>query len=1085
MKLLQILEKDYKKKTSWNRLEVMKKSTLARIMRCSVNDDIQGLMRIAENQTRIRAYDEILPICLLVLSKRFEEFLRTVDAINSDKALSIFLGICNLLRGIRRDDNSSNIMCLLVLNTLRQWKDERKFDSKSHQIADIFDSMNTKLTFSARNCRLEDLNIYISDADRLKIEKELRKIAPFEVARPRRSAGPRYDMELRLVAPLQSNCPSDEYRGNPFQLDHIDTADYMRKFSDHLKTEESMWMRVKNTMTRGDDVERFAEDLIREWNWEGRIRENLGKMDPEETHPIVGACLEVLDRDRFVELLTFCAMSVCSQGQNLIGASQFEYELVTPIVRELCNIFKIKVGYDEKTIWNKVFGTYIQYFEDSEKSRKHTHREWWEKACKSANIKPDYQFEIGNLDAMTRKEVSSVLFNVILKSCVFPVSSRNSKKCSWCPAFSFRAIAFEEESRVASDGKRQNLSRMLAIHSHLMSLFEANPFEFIIFSTDTLPLTIPPRPWLDYGIGGPLYTHRLDIVRNMYEFKAVNLNDEARNRIREPQQARPVFDALNQLGSTPWVINEKMLDVLKEVFAESGNKASEALLDKLGIPMRSDTIAIPDFQQEFGRNARREQLNVEKWRDYARRKAEAIKIRNESNSLWCWMLYRVVLADHFRGRTLYFPHNMDFRGRVYPLSPYLSHMGDDVNRCILKFAKKQPLGENGLEWLKLHCINLTGTMKRASIADRMRKVEELMPTIRDSARNPLNGEKWWMESEEPWQTLAACIEIDDALKFGSDSSQFLSQLPVHQDGSCNGLQHYAALGRDREGGTQVNLTKCDLPNDVYSDVAKRVEQKRLEDERGRGEDMVVARKLREALPQNVPRKVIKQTVMTTVYGVTMYGAVQQIKRQLKAMNMDYDDCALFARYLARKTFSSLDDAFKSSMALKDWFRLCAKGTSELMKTVEWITPLGLPVVQPYCRIVERKGKLVLAPIPMKQISAFPPNFVHSLDSTHMMLTSLNCARRGLTFAAVHDCFWTHANSVDEMNAICRQQFIDLHSQPIVEQCSEWLKKTYLTESMRKVLPEHELEKYEDMFTVKVEPGELDIEEVKKSIYFFS
>ena len=62
-------------------------------------------------------------------------------------------------------------------------------------------------------------------------------------------------------------------------------------------------------------------------------------------------------------------------------------------------------------------------------------------------------------------------------------------------------------------------------------------------------------------------------------------------------------------------------------------------------------------------------------------------LRNETNSLWYWMMYRIVLAEHFRGQTLFFPHNMDFRGRVYPISPYLSHMGDDVNRCILKFAK--------------------------------------------------------------------------------------------------------------------------------------------------------------------------------------------------------------------------------------------------------------------------------------------------------------------------------------------------------------------------------------------------------------
>ena len=69
----------------------------------------------------------------------------------------------------------------------------------------------------------------------------------------------------------------------------------------------------------------------------------------------------------------------------------------------------------------------------------------------------------------------------------------------------------------------------------------------------------------------------------------------------------------------------------------------------------------------------------------------------------------------------------------------------------------------------------------------------------------------------------------------------------------------------------------------------RVEQKRKQDEESNGEDRDVALKLRDALPQNVPRKVIKQTVMTTVYGVTMYGAVLQIKRQLKALDIPGED----------------------------------------------------------------------------------------------------------------------------------------------------------------------------------------------------
>lgn len=54
---------------------------------------------------------------------------------------------------------------------------------------------------------------------------------------------------------------------------------------------------------------------------------------------------------------------------------------------------------------------------------------------------------------------------------------------------------------------------------------------------------------------------------------------------------------------------------------------------------------------------------------------------------------------------------------------------------------------------------------------------------------------------------------------------------------------------------------------------------------------------------------------------------------------------------------------------------------------------------------------------MKQRNAFPPNFIHSLDSSHMMLTALHCQRKGITFASIHDCFWTHPCTVNEMNKV--------------------------------------------------------------------
>ena len=70
--------------------------------------------------------------------------------------------------------------------------------------------------------------------------------------------------------------------------------------------------------------------------------------------------------------------------------------------------------------------------------------------------------------------------------------------------------------------------------------------------------------------------------------------------------------------------------------------------------------------------------------------------------------------------------------------------------------------------------------------------------------------RWWQQAEKPWEILAACREVRDALATGNPA-EFVSWLPVQIDGSCNGLQHYAALGRDLEGGRSVNLLPCDKP----------------------------------------------------------------------------------------------------------------------------------------------------------------------------------------------------------------------------------------------------------------------------------
>ena len=73
-----------------------------------------------------------------------------------------------------------------------------------------------------------------------------------------------------------------------------------------------------------------------------------------------------------------------------------------------------------------------------------------------------------------------------------------------------------------------------------------------------------------------------------------------------------------------------------------------------------------------------------------------------------------------------------------------------------------------------------------------------------------------------------------------------------------------------------------------------------------------------------------------------------------------------------------------------------------MTSVIWTTPLGLPIVQPYRQEKRKQIMTALQTVylsdpnspaavnSMKQATAFPPNFVHSLDATHMMLTALEC-----------------------------------------------------------------------------------------------
>lgn len=439
------------------------------------------------------------------------------------------------------------------------------------------------------------------------------------------------------------------------------------------------------------------------------------------------------------------------------------------------------------------------------------------------------------------------------------------------------------------------------------------------------------------------------------------------------------------------------------------------------------------------------------------------------------------------------------------------------------------MGERGLRWLKIHLANMAG-FDKASLDERAAWADKHHDLILRSADYPLQ-EPWWRGTDEPWQCLAACQELAAAWR-SSNPTRFVSHLPCQQDGSCNGLQHYAALGGDYEGARHVNLVSGPRPADVYGAVATLV-SRRIEEDAQRDPTHIAAR-----LVGKIHRKIIKQPVMTNVYGVTPYGARQQIENRLKEFRIvEPSDYRVARAYLADLVFASLGTLFDRAQRIQCWLHdtaleiarsvppsVAAKFGTRVrdessdvdpadrypQTAVMWTTPLGFPILQPYTR--QQKVLLQTAiqsitlrrstkfdPVNLnKQASAFPPNFIHSLDASHMFRTALACWDHGLTFASVHDCFWTHAGSVDEMGRLLREQFVALHKEPILAKLAAEMERLYggyvVPEGIRK-LPgtrHHDDIGYMEVTSwrpISIQPipprGDFDINLVLESEYFFS
>lgn len=616
-----------------------------------------------------------------------------------------------------------------------------------------------------------------------------------------------------------------------------------------------------------------------------------------------------------------------------------------------------------------------------------------------------------------------------------------------------------------------------------------------------LPMVCQPKEWTSILEGGYIspYLKKNKLIKN---------NSKDYLKKLETAKMPIVYEAINHLQNTQWQVNKRVLDVVKALW-EEGRAVAE-------LPDREDEPLIPypypDRAKASEENWSEEEIEIiKKWK----RDTYEIHKRNvQKRSVRLLVSQIIRIADQFAAYdTIWFPHQMDFRGRLYPIPVLLQPQGTDLSKGLLHFARGKPVDNESIKWLQIHGANVYGYDKE-NYENRACWTKSRSSEILSYAENPLLN-RGWTEADKPFQFLAFCFEYRDYL---SNPESFRTHIPIQLDGTCNGLQHYSALLRDPVGGSAVNLVNTEKPSDIYAKVAEKLEEKlnglreqniinnddNINDRNSSNTDSRIDRiggsnLARHWLNLGINRKLTKRPVMVLPYGGTMLSCREYIQEYLTdnyspnfiwkhfEVGENPTDCIFkISVWLSKYLWESIQETLKAATVGMDYLRNIARVITKEKQYIEWLTPAGLLVRQAYASRKKKEIKTELYGSILKttvnldletldtqrQLNGICPNFIHSLDASCLMLYLIKCKKAGInSFMTVHDCYGTHAADTEQSAKLLREAFVEIYRQPILENFTE------------DVLSGIEV-KEEDIPEIP-EKGSLDIEDVLKSDYFFN
>jgi DNA-directed RNA polymerase len=508
--------------------------------------------------------------------------------------------------------------------------------------------------------------------------------------------------------------------------------------------------------------------------------------------------------------------------------------------------------------------------------------------------------------------------------------------------------------------------------------------------------------------------NRVSITGGYYRLPAPLI---AGNDSGSQHQATPsagVLAALNAIQATPWKINTFVLDVQRQVLANG---------DKLGAFPSADPIPLPELDREaFARLAKEERAAVlgERAQIYEANRARQIKAESVG---------RVhLIAERFAAEPeIYFPWQIDVRGRYLPVPTELHPQGHESARALLQFPHARKLDSDGEYWLAVGLANAFGQDK-LPLEARVAWTQQHHQLILNSVADPLDGERLWSHAEQPWTFLA----------LARDYARGVSQSPVCLDCSCSGVQHLAALSRDLEVAKQVNLVagaRADLYAAVALEVGRAVTTRALA-----GDDM--------ATPwvNQITRATLKQPTMTLAYGATCSGRHNQLLPFAVPLFTGDGGAAFRAAFWLVKVIEEvLDKRLTGPMQLLRYFSRIGKLIAREGRAVKWTAPSGLQIHQQYVRTAAVRVQTLAGKLQFRvnkpdkadirqTANATAPNVVHSLDASH--LTAMVLAMGDAALQVVHDSAGTYATDVGRLAQVARDTFAEQYSNPVLQDWHE-------------------------------------------------